>query len=234
MGGSFHFSMLVTAISDISQYIPINTNISNIYPNIYPTIYPNISMWYIYIYILDIASDISQSLQHRRNRWVAQVVVRQILCCIAAQPSWSQLTAELAEKYRTAGVVGAEAAPRGWKVVGPARGWFDNAKMLQKWHEKDREIMKSPRKTWFLRQNRWIWFHERIWASLMFVHISKHIHTWLVQCDDKSPSYGSALMSDRQFNKPSLLVVYRNLWFLKWCVPNLGWSWVPRVPQTWP
>jgi len=49
MGGSFHFSMLVTAISDISQYIPINTNISNIYPNIYPTIYPNISMWYIYI-----------------------------------------------------------------------------------------------------------------------------------------------------------------------------------------
>lgn len=38
------------------------------------------------------------------------VVVRQILCCIAAQPSWSQLTAELAEKYRTAGVVGVDIA----------------------------------------------------------------------------------------------------------------------------
>ena len=35
--------------------------------------------------------------------------MRQILCYIAAQPSWSQLTAELAERYRAAGVVGAEA-----------------------------------------------------------------------------------------------------------------------------
>lgn len=36
--------------------------------------------------------------------------MRQILCCIAAQPSWSRKTAELAELYAPQGVVGVDIA----------------------------------------------------------------------------------------------------------------------------
>jgi len=38
------------------------------------------------------------------------VLVRQILCCIAAQPSWSQKTAQLAVQYAERGVVGLDIA----------------------------------------------------------------------------------------------------------------------------
>eukprot|EP00438_Fugacium_kawagutii_P034898 Skav224144 [mRNA] locus=scaffold462:297070:303258:- [translate_table: standard] len=61
-----------------------------------------------------------------------EVVVRQILCCIGAQPSWSQLTAELAEKYRAAGVVGAwvELLGHGGSVVA-VRGRQRGMKLLK-------------------------------------------------------------------------------------------------------
>ncbi|CAK9085835.1 Adenosine deaminase (Adenosine aminohydrolase) [Durusdinium trenchii] len=38
------------------------------------------------------------------------VLVRQILCCIAAQPSWSQRTVQLAERFARRGVVGVDIA----------------------------------------------------------------------------------------------------------------------------
>lgn len=36
--------------------------------------------------------------------------MRQILCCIAAQPSWSQRTVQLAERFARRGVVGVDIA----------------------------------------------------------------------------------------------------------------------------